>query len=80
MRALAVRRQLATRRLLLSSPQSGPNHFQCHRDIASRGVRVRADLVMRLVRKLVQIVLRQALVLDAQRDGKAESAELAGTD
>src|SRR5262249_16850783 len=52
---------------------SAAHGLEVHRDVAARGVRVRADLLVRLSGQRLQLGPRQAPVLDAHLDRKAEA-------
>jgi uracil-DNA glycosylase family protein len=60
--------------------RSAARHRELDRNIATGGVRIRADLLMRLLGEGRELRLRQALVLDAQAHGEAEAAALARPD
>jgi len=49
-------------------------------DVVARGVRVRADLLVRFLRERGELRLRQRAILDLQLDRQPEATRLAGTD
>jgi hypothetical protein len=58
----------------------GAYDLKYHFDIATRGVRIGTDFLMRLFRQSCEIRLRDGLVLDVQLDSEAKAAALARTD
>src|SRR5689334_18022781 len=58
----------------------GPGDVQLDGNVVARGVRVRADLLVRLAGERRELGLRQAPVLHAELHREAESAALARTD
>src|ERR1700730_15577975 len=61
-------------------PGSGSGDLELHVDVAARGMRIGADLLVRLARQRGQVGLRQAAILDPHLHRQAESAQLARTD
>jgi hypothetical protein len=58
----------------------GAYDLKQHLDIATRGVRIGTDFLMRLFRQSCEIRLRDGPVLDVQLDSEAKAAALARTD
>src|SRR5690348_4903632 len=58
----------------------GSGNFQLDGDVVARGVRVRADLLVRLARERGELGLRQALVLHAELHPQAEAPAVARAD
>src|SRR5882672_3756779 len=56
------------------------DHLECDIHVAARGVRVRADLLVRLAHECGELVLRNALVLYLHLDGDAEAAAVPRAD
>ena len=62
---------------LQENRRSGAYDLKQHLDIATRGVRIGTDFLMRLFRQSCEIRLRDGLVLDVQLDSEAKAAALA---
>src|SRR6476469_7718202 len=61
-------------------PALGADHVELDVDIVTRGVRVGADLFVRLLDQVRELRLLQALVLDTHLHGKTEAAAVARAD
>ena len=61
-------------------PALSADHLELDVDIVTRGVRVGADLFVRLLDQVRELRLLQALVLDTHHHGKTEAAAIARAD
>ena len=64
----------------MGRPALGADHVELDVDIVTRGVRVGADLFVRLLDQVRELSLLQALVLDTHLHGKTEAAAVARAD
>src|SRR5260221_14558019 len=74
--AAALRLRAAETWTVRQPSRSAARHRELDGNVATGGVRIRADLLMRLLGEGNELRLRQALVLDAQAHGEAEAAAI----